>query len=336
MLVDADTHLNITLEDLVPFMDQPWRLQVERAPRSLEPRDIGEVTVGGRIKRPLKQRPNDTESPINADISILFPNQLLSFGLMPNLFVEVAVAVAYSRWITQAYLPNHPEARAMLYLPIRDPDACQKILADYGDHPGVVGAFITSAGFPQVHDNRYVHLYSDLQERDLALGFHPTSIWLERPMEIFDRYLAVYALGYPFSQCVHLINWVMHGMPERFPQLRCVFCESGIAWLSFISHRLDQEFMKRPSEAPALKDRPSHYISRYFYTTQPLDLAEETYLESVIRQVGSDQFVYASNFPQWDFDVPGVIDRLTFLDNKERSNIMGNNAVRLFRQLSNL
>lgn len=334
MLVDADVHLDVTLEELVPFMDQPWRLQIERAPRSLEPRDVGEVTVGGRIQRPPAQRPGDSGPPVRADISIVFPSRLISFGLMPNLFVEVAVATAYARWATQTYLPDHPEARVMLYLPIRDPEACQRLVAEYGEHPGVVGAFITSAGFPQVHDNRYVDLYAELQERDLTLGFHPTSVWLERPMEIFDRYLAVYALGYPFSQCVHLINWVMHGMPERFPRLRCVFYESGVTWLSFISHRLDQEFMKRPSEAPALKDRPSHYISRYFYATQPLELAEEAYLESVIRQVGCNQFVYASNFPQWDFDVPEVIDRLTFLNEEERSAIMGGNATRLFRQLS--
>jgi len=38
---------------------------------------------------------------------------------------------------------------------------------------------------------------------------------------------------------IHLTNWVINGLPERFPKLKLVWVESGLAWIPFIMQRLD-------------------------------------------------------------------------------------------------
>jgi predicted TIM-barrel fold metal-dependent hydrolase len=177
-----------------------------------------------------------------------------------------------------------------------------------------------------------MRLYRTLEERSLPLAFHPVFLWTEPPLTVFDNYAAAYAYAHPFTQAAHLMNWILSGMPERFPQLACVFYGSGVAWLNFVAHRLDQGYMRRPSEAPLLKERPSRYLRRYFYGTHPIDADDaDGYLEATFGLIGGGQFIYASNFPQWDFDTPQAIHQLKFLDDAEKAAILGSNAAGLFR-----
>ena len=59
----------------------------------------------------------------------------------------------------------------------------------------------------------------------------------------------------------HMTNWVINGIPERFPRLKTMWIESGLAWVPFMMQRLDHEYFKRPSEAPLLT-RPRRVHAR--------------------------------------------------------------------------
>ena len=32
---------------------------------------------------------------------------------------------------------------------------------------------------------------------------------------------------------IHLTNWIINGIPERFPKLKVIWVESGLAWVPF-------------------------------------------------------------------------------------------------------
>ena len=66
----------------------------------------------------------------------------------------------------------------------------------------------------------------------------------------------MHSISFVYFNLLHLTNWLVNGLPERFPNLKVIWIESGIAWLSFLMQRLDSEYMMRPSEAPLLKKRP--------------------------------------------------------------------------------
>ena len=48
---------------------------------------------------------------------------------------------------------------------------------------------------------------------------------------------------------IHMTNWVINGLPERFPNLKVMWIESGLAWVPFVMQRLDNEYMMRTSDA---------------------------------------------------------------------------------------
>ena len=121
-------------------------------------------------------------------------------------------------------------------------------------------------------------------------------------------------------------------MPERYPNLKVIWIESGLAWLPFLMQRLDNEYMMRSSEVPLLKKKPSDYMRDMYYTTQPMEMVENRKaLELTFELLKADtQLLYSSDYPHWDMDLPSTIYDLPFLNEQQKRNILGGNAVRLF------
>ena len=150
-------------------------------------------------------------------------------------------------------------------------------------------------------------------------------------MAQFNRFIGVHTMGFVFWIMVHLINWVVNGLPERFPGLKVLWLESGLAWIPFLMQRLDNEYMMRTSEAPMLKRRPSEYMREMFYASQPLEADNLEALELTFKMINAEtQLMYASDWPHWDFDLPSAIFDLPFLSERARRNIMGETAMKLF------
>ena len=59
-------------------------------------------------------------------------------------------------------------------------------------------------------------------------------------MGMMNRFISVHALGFVFYNMVHLTNWIINGLPERFPKLKLMWIESGLAWVPFMMQRLRQ------------------------------------------------------------------------------------------------
>jgi uncharacterized protein len=133
------------------------------------------------------------------------------------------------------------------------------------------------------------------------------------------------------SNLVHLTNWVVNGLPERFPKLKVMWVESGLAWIPFLQQRLDHEYLMRVSEAPLLKRLPSEYMREMFFTMQPMETTNMKLLEGTFETIRAEtQLLYASDWPHWDFDVPARLFDLPFLDDDAKRNILGLNAARVF------
>ena len=144
--------------------------------------------------------------------------------------------------------------------------------------------------------------------------------------------MAVHALGFTFYNMVHLTNWLCNGMPERYPKLKVIWIESGLAWLMFLIQRLDNEYMMRSSEVPLLKRKPSDYIREMYFTTQPMEMVDNREeLELTFKRINAEtQLLYSSDYPHWDMDLPSTIYDLPFLSEQGKRNILGGNAIKLF------
>jgi predicted TIM-barrel fold metal-dependent hydrolase len=307
---------------------------------------VGTQDMGGRVTRyPLRSlektpgpEPRDVQltrrwmDAIGIDLAVLFPTPMLLLGLHPQVEVEVAMARAYNRWLVETVLSVDPRIKTMLYLPFNDAEATYKMVQEFSDAPGVVGFMVTSARYRPVHHNSFIKTYALLEEKGMPLAFHAGYNWNDQSLSTLNKFISVHAVGFVLHNIIHLTNWIMNGLPERFPKLPVIWIESGLAWVPFLMQRLDHEYMMRPSEAPALKRLPSEYMKEMFYTSQPMERPKDpAILEMTFKMINAEtQLMYSSDYPHWDFDLPSVIYDLPFLSEAAKQNILGGNALRVF------
>ncbi len=352
-IVDVDSHHyeSESFAEILKYIDDP----VMRHNAQFQGMGGGSIVgprgayqdMAGRVTRNRRRRLEKTEPDTKRDIALtrrwmdafgvdmtcLFPTPMLALGLAPRIDVEVALARAYNRWLVEEILPQEPRMTSMLYLPFNEPDECYRMVQDFAGRKGVVGFCITAPHYKGVYDNAYAKTYAALEERGLPLSFHSAFMWGgDRTMELCNRFIAVHALGFTFYNMIHLTNWIVNGMPERFPKLKVVWIESGLAWVPFLMQRLDNEYMMRSSEAPLLKRKPSDYMRDMYFTSQPMEMVNNREeLEITFKKMNAEtQLLYSSDYPHWDMDLPSTIYDLPFLSEEGKRNILGGNAIRLF------
>ncbi len=150
----------------------------------------------------------------------------------------------------------------------------------------------------------------------MPLGFHAAFTWADQSLALTNRFIAVHGLGFTWCNMLHMANWLVNGMPERFPKLKTIWIESGLAWIPFMMQRLDNEFMMRTSDAPLLKRKPSDYMREMYFTSQPMEMVDNRKaLEVTFEMINAPtQLLYSSDYPHWDMDLPSTIYDLPFLD----------------------
>ena len=173
------------------------------------------------------------------DYMTVFPTAMLTLGVHPQPEVEVLIAEAYNTWLTERVLPCDPGLLGLLYLPFNTPEACAPMVEKFGDKKGVLGFTVTSTRYKPVHHNSYMRLYGMLEERNLPLAFHAAFNWEDGSMAQLNRFLSMHALSFVHCNLIHMTNWVINGLPERFPKLKTIWVESGLAWLPYLMQRLD-------------------------------------------------------------------------------------------------
>src|SRR6202795_4793704 len=273
---------------------------------------VGNQNLGGRITRsnlrrlqkvPADGRHRDVAMTIEwmdslgVDYACLFPTPMLFLGLHPQVEIEVALCRAYNRWLCERILAVEPRLISMLYLPFNDPEAAYQTVKDFGDKKGVVGFMVTSprykpvknlgdkkgaVGFwvtpppyKPVHDNAYMKTYALLEELGKPISFHAAYSWEDRALQMTNRFISVHSLGFMWFNMIHMTNWVINGLPERFPKLKVLWIESGLTWAYALMQRLDHSYLMRTSDCPSLKRKPSEYMREMYYSSQPMEKPDD-------------------------------------------------------------
>jgi predicted TIM-barrel fold metal-dependent hydrolase len=360
-IVDADCHCYETssLPEIIPYLENPnvrRSLQVSSAEflqASVFPQNLGERTVGGRLKigggtdakagvHPLEEA-RDGVHPVAAttlrsmeamaiDYAIVLPTPMLNLGVHPDQDFQTDLMWGFNRWLLEDVIPCDRRLLAMPILPVHDPDACIRTVEAFGERPGVVGFMITCLQSQPLHRNAYMKVFHAINERGLPVAFHSAPNWLERPFTVLGRFLGAHALGFPFYAMVQMTNVVLSGFPERFPDIRWIFMEAGQAWVVFTMARLDNEYKQRSAEAPLLTRLPSEYIREFYFTTQPFEEHENPADTRALLDMmnGSQSLIFSSDYPHQDFNTPASIWDQKRFDEAEKRAILGENALRLF------
>jgi predicted TIM-barrel fold metal-dependent hydrolase len=266
------------------------------------------------------------------DYGVLTP--MLGAGEQLDLERGAALASAINDWQTAEWLDPEPRLRASISVAYEDGElAAQEIHRVAGD-PRFVQVLMLIRTAEPLGRRKYWRIYDAAVEHDLPVGIHFGG-WGRGPITGVGHasYYIEDTVGMATAFADQLTSLVCEGVFERFPKLRIVLIEGGVAWVAPLMWRLDRAWRLLRAEAPNLTRLPSELIREHVWlTTQPIDEPpRDGDFTAMLEQMRmTDHILFASDYPHWDFDAPDrALPRA--VPQPLRDAIMGANAQALYR-----
>ena len=330
-MIDCDVHNSWSSSRvLVPYLEPYWRDFLER----------GELP-GGRDSFPHAHRPwlhpegfmrtdavpagggtpgsdyglmrEQLLDAYDLEYAILTGDEAIEASTLANPYFATALVRAANDWTVEEWLPLDPRLKGSLVVAPQDPNGAAAEIRRLGGHPDLVQVLMSTGSERPYGDPFYHPIWDAAAEVGLPIAAHlggqggvnanptgcgpPTFFWETHAI------LCETGIG-------HVASLIAHGVFERWPNLRFVLIECGVAWLPAILWRLDADYKALRKETPWLKRLPSEYAADHIrLTTQPLEQPRRPrdlwpFLEAID---GERTLLYASDYPHWDFDDPSQI-----------------------------
>lgn len=339
-LFDADVHHHFSAtSDLAPYLH-------ERATPSYYTGGTGVPNPRGAFRRDTVP-PNggipasdpeyvaeDLLDRHDIDFCILNPGSTLGLGGMHDVDLAADLASATNDWTIHEWFPHDNRFLGSLLVGPRDPIKAAEEIRRVGSHPRMVQ--VTVNAVPWLLGSHHMHpIYEACQEMGLPFNMH-----------VGGGGAGVNASNYPFGgatsfveshlgMCLpalgHVVSFITEGIPVKYPDVKLILNEFGIAWLPFIMWRLDMEFRAGREDVPWLTELPSTYMRNSIrFTTQPLEEPKRSAdLVALLQMVEArDMLVFSTDYPHWDADNPDVV--LKAFDDDWRQRILWDNARELY------
>lgn len=345
-LIDTDIHNGIDRKRLLEFLPEPWRTRLKSgsgAPGGLgywNPNGVlrsdAVTPEGERIEGDPKRLGQYFLDVYGIEYGILNPQSSLQFGLSPEPDFAAAYVSALNDVLLNDWLPADPRLRTSIVISAADPQQAAKEIHRVAGNPGVVQVLMGSgARFP--YGQRYYDpIYEAASSHNLPVAIHPGSegVGVSGPPT---------AVGYPSSYLewhtnlvgsyiAHLISLVTEGTFVKFPNLKFVLLEGGIAWVPAILWRLDKNWKALRQTVPWVDRLPSEYVHEHFrISTQPMEEPDKPeHFKAILDMLPADKMLmFSSDYPHWDGDTPDFTARA--FPKELRSRVMSETARELYR-----
>ncbi|MFJ3804719.1 amidohydrolase family protein [Streptomyces sp. NPDC090088] len=163
-------------------------------------------------------------------------------------------------------------------------------------------------GQPHLGDKHWDPLWATCQELGMPVNFHIGGGGLGD----FGSNLAGYHPGVAYSidtvllflsNADAVVNTIMGGICDRFPNLNFVSVESGIGWFPFLLEVMDWQWMNCGLKRDFPKRMmPSEYFKRQFFTCFWF---ERGTIRSTVDALGADRILFETDFPHPTSQSPG-------------------------------
>lgn len=239
------------------------------------------------------------------DTTVLYPTAALAYGKIVSLDWAAAATMAYNDWLTETYLNRDSRFQGMALIPGQDPVAAVRELRRAVEDLGMCGAMLPSNGFDtDLGSPVYWPIFEEADRLGCAIAVHGgchDGLGMDR----FNRYAPVHALGHPLGVMISFASIVFNGVMDHFPNARYAFLEGGVAWVMMALERFDRshethmELDAFKRWGPQIGEKVSDYIIRHanegrlYFGIE----GDEPLLATAIEAVGSQPFIFSSDFP---------------------------------------
>ena len=183
---------------------------------------------------------------LGLDYQVVFPTPMLTLGMHPQDDIEAALGARLQQVAGRA----HPAARTTASRACstcrstRPRPASRRSRSTPTSTASSASRSVSTRNKP-VHHNSYMKLYAMMEETGKPFAFHSGFNWNDPSFLQLNRFISMHALSFVHYSLIHMTNWIINGLPERFPKLKVLWVESGLAWIPFLMQRLDHEYQMR-------------------------------------------------------------------------------------------
>jgi predicted TIM-barrel fold metal-dependent hydrolase len=352
-VADCDIHpVTNAKSELYPFMDEQWQKVLE----TYGPMRKRGVQVGSAYPKSQRDACRRDAWPENGnaggDLSLMQSQHLdpnnITLGLLNPLgagsdFRHPGLGTAYARavndWQVAKWTSKDSRLKASVVVQYGNAYESALEIQSRAHDPNFYHVLLLSrTGDPAGHQ-RYWPIYEAAEAAGFPVGLHafgdsgsPATPggW---PSFYFEE-----MFGHAASCQGVVASMVLEGVFERFPKLKVLIIEAGVAWLAALTWRLDKIWLKQRDETYLCKRLPSEYIrNNIWITTQPIEEPEpRDQLLETLDWIGWDKVCFASDYPHWDFDDPMFALPLSKLTQDQREKFLFRNAFSLYGERAKL
>jgi predicted TIM-barrel fold metal-dependent hydrolase len=274
------------------------------------------------------------------DVAVLYGTFYLGLELVvKDVKFNAALNRAYNNWLADYCRADSKRLKGIANLPLVDIEESCKELRRAVKELGFVGVKMPPVVWGKMLDHPdFYPLYAEMQELDVPIGIHHhVGAGVDTPVLNYEkRFPIVQALCMPADNMLACACLIYGGVLDRFPRLRVAFLESGCSWVPYWMARLEQHtiFAQVGYDLSLMKKSVVDHMrgEQCYYHAE----SEEAVLPEVLRAMGEDLFMYASDYPHFG-DAASMFGAVAEWREQERitesarRNILGKNAARFYR-----
>jgi predicted TIM-barrel fold metal-dependent hydrolase len=339
-IIDCDVHHNpVDRREYLQYLPPEWREFVESPGGG---RTVPLITPGMNVDLPdgLNKRVDAfpaTGGPAGSDYDLLRDQLLDPYGVekvvldfdvgqevaLPNGDLALAMCRAMNDWSADKWL-NRGDDRlcGALLVPTHFPEEAAKEIRRAGANERFATAYLAYNGLARPFGHPvYDPIHEAAAEVGLPIHLHVnggeflggTAPYMSGGQPHQYRYEA-YVVGFQ-ATAAHVTSMIVHGVFEKFPSLKLLLAECGVAWLPWLGTTLDTNYSLMRRESRWVKRLPSDYLRDHLaVATQPCEAGieeREAFVAHMTLFEGVENvLVFASDYPHWDTDAPTYISSI--------------------------
>lgn len=343
-IIDCDIHHQTQkVDDLFPYLPRQYVEQIQDF-GSMMP-SVGYTNMPGKGSRHDLWAETEGDMNPGARVEVLRELHLdrydIDIGVLTggpytaaahaNPDYAAAYCRAFNDWTADTWIKEDSRLRGSIHIAPQDPHLAVEEINRLGPDPRFVQVMMP-AGARMPFGNRHYHpIYEACVRHKLPVSCHfgaeGAGITSPPTAAGYPTYYLEMRMARPQIAQAHVTSLICEGVFEKFPTFKFLFVEVDTFWLSGLLWHMDNDWKALRDYTPWVKKLPSEYArSNLRLGTQPWpNLPSDEDLATYLRwNYAEEIFVFASDYPHWDWDEPSTM--LRGIDEQVRAHIFGGNA----------